>query len=369
MRGKTDDRRWLRLALRLAERGRGRTRPNPMVGAVVVRGERVVGRGWHERAGSPHAESRALRQAGAMARGARLYVNLEPCCHFGRTPPCTDAILAAGVREVIACMPDPDPRVGGKGFASLRKAGVKVRTGTLRSEAERLNAPYLRRQRSGLPSVTLKAGMSLDGRIATRAGASKWITSAAARREARRLRARHDAVLVGVGTLLADDPRLSAAANGHPHPVRVVLDSRLRTPPGSKILTSAGGPVVLLARRDAPKARRARLERAGATVVPVGSRGGRVDLRSGLKALGRRGISSVLIEGGGEVLGAALDDQVGDRVVLYVAPRLLGGAGARPAFAGRGAAPVEGAARLVAPRWRRLAGDWVIEAALDHRRH
>jgi len=369
---RTDDRRWLRLALELAERGRGRTRPNPMVGAVLVKGDRVVGRGWHARAGSPHAEVRALRQAGSKARGARLYVNLEPCCHFGRTPPCTDAILAAGVREVIACMSDPDPRVNGRGFASLRKAGVRVTMGELRSEAERLNAPFLRRHRSGLPSVTLKAGMSLDGRIATRAGRSQWITSSSARREARRLRAGHDAVLVGIGTLLADDPRLSApGANGHARavdPVRVVLDSRLRTPAASRILTTAGGPVLLVTRRNAPAARRLRLERAGATILEVGSHGGRVDLRAALRALGRRGIASVLIEGGGDVLGAALDQKVGDRLVLYVAPRLLGGTGARPAFAGRGAAPVAGGAHLVAPRWRRVGSDWVVEARLRHGR-
>jgi diaminohydroxyphosphoribosylaminopyrimidine deaminase/5-amino-6-(5-phosphoribosylamino)uracil reductase len=367
---RTTDRRFLRLALDLAERGRGRTRPNPMVGAVLVKGNRVVGRGWHARAGSPHAEVRALRQAGPKAHGARLYINLEPCCHFGRTPPCTDAILAAGVREVVACIRDPDPRVNGRGFAALRKAGVSVTTGGRRLEAERLNAPFLKRHRSGLPSVTLKAGMSLDGRIATRTGRSQWITSAAARREARRLRARHDAVLVGVGTLLADDPRLSApGANGHARPedpVRVVLDSRLRTPPASRLLNTAGGPVLLMTRPGAPRARRRRLERAGATVLEVGARDGRVDLRQALRALGRRGISSVLIEGGGEVLGAALDQKVGDRLVLYVAPRLLGGAGARPAFAGRGAAPVTGAARLVAPRWRRVGTDWVVEARLRH---
>jgi diaminohydroxyphosphoribosylaminopyrimidine deaminase/5-amino-6-(5-phosphoribosylamino)uracil reductase len=299
-------------------------------------------------------------------------VNLEPCCHFGRTPPCTDAILAAGVREVIACMSDPDPRVNGRGFASLRKAGVRVTMGELRSEAERLNAPFLRRHRSGLPSVTLKAGMSLDGRIATRAGRSQWITSPSARREARRLRAGHDAVLVGIGTLLADDPRLSApGANGHARavdPVRVVLDSRLRTPAASRILTTAGGPVLLVTRRNAPAARRLRLERAGATILEVGSRGGRVDLRAALRALGRRGIASVLIEGGGDVLGAALDQKVGDRLVLYVAPRLLGGTGARPAFAGRGAAPVAGGAHLIAPRWRRVGSDWVVEARLRHGR-
>jgi diaminohydroxyphosphoribosylaminopyrimidine deaminase/5-amino-6-(5-phosphoribosylamino)uracil reductase len=367
---RTTDRRFLRLALDLAERGRGRTRPNPMVGAVLVKGNRVVGRGWHARAGSPHAEVRALRQAGPKARGARLYINLEPCCHFGRTPPCTDAILAAGVREVVACMRDPDLRVNGRGFAALRKAGVSVTMGGLRRDAERLNAPFLKRHRSGMPSVTLKAGMSLDGRIATRTGRSLWITSLAARREARRLRARHDAVLVGVGTLLADDPRLSApGANGHARPedpVRVVLDSRLRTPPGSRLLKTAGGPVLLMTRPKAPQARRRRLERAGATILEVGARDGRVDLRQALRALGSRGISSVLIEGGGEVLGAALDQKVGDRLVLYVAPRLLGGAGARPAFAGRGAAPLTGAARLIAPRWRRVGTDWVVEARLRH---
>jgi diaminohydroxyphosphoribosylaminopyrimidine deaminase/5-amino-6-(5-phosphoribosylamino)uracil reductase len=366
----TTDRRWLRLALELAGRGRGRTRPNPMVGALLVQGDRVVGRGWHARAGSPHAEVRALRQAGPKARGARLYVNLEPCCHFGRTPPCTDAILAAGVREVIACMRDPDPRVDGKGFAALRKAGVRVTMGGLRGEAERLNAPFLKRHKSGLPSVTLKAGMSLDGRIATRTGRSRWITSARARREARRLRARHDAVLVGVGTLLADDPRLGGpGANGHARPddpVRVVLDSRLRTPAAARIFRTAGGPVLLVTRRGAAPARRRRLERAGATVLEIGSRGPRVDLRQALRALGRRGISSVLIEGGGEVLGAALDQKVGDRLVLYVAPRLLGGSAARPAFAGRGASPVRGGARLIAPRWRRIGGDWVVEARLRH---
>jgi diaminohydroxyphosphoribosylaminopyrimidine deaminase/5-amino-6-(5-phosphoribosylamino)uracil reductase len=368
----TIDRIFLKRALALAARGRGRTRPNPMVGALVVRDGRIVGRGWHTRAGAPHAEVVALLQAGSRARGARLYVNLEPCCHFGRTPPCTDAILAAGVSEVIACMRDPDRRVDGRGFARLRRAGVRVRSGVMRREAEALNEAFLRAQRRGLPLVTLKAGMSLDGRIATAGGRSRWITSAPARDAARRLRARHDAVLVGIGTLLADDPLLSA--NGHaPHdgdgPVRVVLDSRLRTPPRARILRSEGGPVVVMTRRGAPGARRRRLERAGALVLEVPGKGSRVDLRAALKALAGHGIASVLIEGGGEVLGAALDAGVGDRVALYVAPRLLGGAGARPAFAGRGASRPEGSARLRDVRVKRIDRDFLIEGRLDHARN
>jgi diaminohydroxyphosphoribosylaminopyrimidine deaminase/5-amino-6-(5-phosphoribosylamino)uracil reductase len=365
------DRTYLERALALAARGRGRTRPNPMVGALVVRDGRIVGRGWHTRAGAPHAEVAALLQAGERARGARLYVNLEPCCHFGRTPPCTDAILAAGVTEVIACMRDPDPRVNGRGFARLRRAGVSVRSGLMRREAEALNEAFLRAQRRGLPLVTLKAGMSLDGRIATACGRSRWITSAAARDAARRLRARHDAVLVGIGTLLADDPLLSA--NGHTPreasgPVRVVLDSRLRTPPRARVLRSEGGPVVVLTRRGAPEARRLRLERAGALVIEVPGKGPRVDLRGALRALAGRGISSVLIEGGGEVLGAALDAAVGERVALYVAPRLLGGASARPAFAGRGALRPEGAARLRDVSVKRIDRDFLIEGRLDYGR-
>jgi diaminohydroxyphosphoribosylaminopyrimidine deaminase/5-amino-6-(5-phosphoribosylamino)uracil reductase len=365
----TIDRAYLKQALTLAARGRGRTRPNPMVGALVVRDGRVVGRGWHTRAGAPHAEAVALLQAGEQARGARLYVNLEPCCHFGRTPPCTDAILASGVSEVVACMRDPDPRVNGRGFARLRRGGVQVRSGLLRGEAVRLNEAFVVAQRRGLPVVTLKAGMSLDGRIATSGGRSRWITSAAARAAARRLRARHDAVLVGVGTLLADDPVLSA--NGHaPHdgsgPVRVVLDSRLRTPPRARVLRTEGGPVVVVTRRGAPASRRRRLERAGALVVEVPGKGTRVDLRGALRALAGYGIASVLIEGGGEVLGAALDAAVGDRVALYVAPRLLGGTLARPAFAGRGAARPESSARLREIKVTRIDRDFLIEGRLEH---
>jgi diaminohydroxyphosphoribosylaminopyrimidine deaminase / 5-amino-6-(5-phosphoribosylamino)uracil reductase len=370
---KSIDERHMRRVLALASRARGRTGPNPMVGAVVARGRTVVGFGFHARAGAPHAEAVALSRAGARARGATLYVNLEPCCHYGRTPPCTDAILAAGVGEVVASMRDPDPRVDGRGIRALVAAGVKVRVGTLRTDAERLNEAFVKFRRTRRPFVTLKAGMSLDGKIATRGGESRWITSRASRAAARRLRGAHEAVVVGVGTVLADDPALSGPrASGRDGfarpggPARVVLDSRLRTPAGARLLRAAGGPVLLLAGRGAPAARRRRLERAGALVVEIATREGRVDLGAAIRELGRRGLATVLIEGGGEVLGAALDAGIGDRVALFVAPRLLGGREARPAFGGGGVARLSDAARLEDARPRRIGTDWMIEARLRH---
>ena len=353
-------------ALRLAARGAGQTSPNPMVGAVLVRGGRVVGRGYHTRAGAPHAEVAALAQAGQRARGARLYVNLEPCCHYGRTPPCVDAIVAAGVREVIASMRDPDPRVNGKGFRALRAAGVGVRVGALQRAARRLNERFLRYAESGMPFLTLKAGMSLDGRIATRTGESKWITSARARAAARALRREHDAVLVGVNTVLSDDPRLAApgrrggTADG---PLRVVLDGRLRTPAGARLLRNGrgAGETVILTLPGAPPARRRRLERSGALVVAVPGRSGRVSLRGALRELGRRGVSSVLVEGGSEVLGSALDERLGDRVVLFVAGRILGGRRALPAFGGGGTGRLRQAPRLEGMSVRPLGPDLLIE--------
>jgi diaminohydroxyphosphoribosylaminopyrimidine deaminase/5-amino-6-(5-phosphoribosylamino)uracil reductase len=347
-----------------------------MVGAVLVRGGRVLGRGFHAHAGRPHAEVLALAAAGRGARGARLYINLEPCCHFGRTPPCTDAIIAAGVREVIACMRDPNPRVNGRGFRALRAAGVRVRVGLLRREARRLNERFLRWARSGVPFVTLKAGMSVDGRIATRRGESKWITSPRARAAARHLRSEHDAVLVGVNTVLADDPLLDAprrrsrgrdadGRKGARGPVRVVLDSRLRTPPGARMLRRGPrGKVVILTLRGASPSRRRRLERAGALVLEAPNRKGRVSLRHALAVLGSRGMAGVLIEGGGEVLGSALDEKVGDRAVLFVAGRLLGGCEARPAFGGLGVASIDDAPRLEEMDIRTLGPDLVLDGSL-----
>jgi diaminohydroxyphosphoribosylaminopyrimidine deaminase / 5-amino-6-(5-phosphoribosylamino)uracil reductase len=367
-----DDSRFLGLTLALAARGAGQTTPNPMVGAVVVRGGRVVGKGYHTRAGAPHAEAVALAQAGARARGAVLYVNLEPCCHFGRTPPCVDAIVDAGVREVVASMRDPDPRVRGRGFRALRAAGVRVRSGSLLRAARRLNEEFVRRAAAGRPFVTLKAGMSLDGRIATRSGESKWITSPRARAEGRELRLEHDAVMVGVNTVLSDDPRLTVrggrgARADHPEaarPVRVVLDARLRTPPRARLLSNGGPPVIVMTLRGASAARRRRLERRGALVIEAPGRNGRIAVGQALRELSRRGIASVLVEGGSEVLGALLDARLADRVVLFVSGRLLGGRGAVPVFGGRGTARLRHAARMDRITVRPVGPDFRIEGKL-----
>jgi diaminohydroxyphosphoribosylaminopyrimidine deaminase/5-amino-6-(5-phosphoribosylamino)uracil reductase len=338
------------------------TSPNPMVGAVVVRDGKILGQGYHRRAGEPHAEIAALTQAGEAARGATLFVNLEPCVHHGRTPPCTDAILAAGVAEVVASMQDPDARVDGRGFRRLEAAGVRIRRGILEAEARRLNEKFVKHATTGLPFVTLKAGMTLDGRIAAASGSPRWITSEEARAEGHRLRYENDAILVGVETVLSDDPVLTARWGPGKPLVRAVLDSRLRTPPDARILDEAhGGPVILYAHRgESPDGPGSRVLRERAEVVPVGGAPGRLDWREVLADLGRRQVIGLLVEGGGRVLGSALAAGVVDRLVLFVAPRILGDAGV-PAFAGL--PPGEPLAGFVLDEveWRRAGPDWRIE--------
>jgi diaminohydroxyphosphoribosylaminopyrimidine deaminase/5-amino-6-(5-phosphoribosylamino)uracil reductase len=329
------DERLMRRALALAVRGLGETNPNPAVGCLIVRGGRVLGEGWHARAGGPHAEVVALRRAGARARGATLYVTLEPCAHFGRTPPCAPLLRDAGVARVVVASTDPNPLVRGRGLALLRRAGIAVEAGVLEAEATRLNERFLQSARLGRPFVLLKAAVTLDGRIATASGDSKWITGPAERRQARWLRRLHDAVLVGVGTALADDPLLLPAPRTRRPFTRVVLDSRLRLPVASRLVRTASErqPVLVLTCADAPERRRV-LEAAGVMVVPVAADGGRVALPEALAALHERGITSLMVEGGSEVLGAFLAARRLDQVALFRAPILLGGRGSRSAFGG-----------------------------------
>jgi len=342
-----DDVRWMRRALALATRGLGETNPNPVVGCVVVRSGRAVGEGWHERAGGPHAEVVALTGAGDRARGATLYVTLEPCAHHGRTPPCAPLVRASGVSRVVAALVDPSPLVGGKGLRLLRGAGLAVTTGVLGEEAARLNDRFLVAARSPYPFVLLKAGLTLDGRIATAGRRSKWITSPAQRRQARWLRRLHDAVLVGIGTVLADDPRLLPVPATRRPFSRVVLDADLRLPVASRLVRSAGAstPVVALAGRP-PAARRRRLERSGVEVLTVPASGGRLSLPHALAALRERGIASVMVEGGSEVLGSFLAARLVDQVALFRAPLLLGGRGSFSAFGGDDPASIDDALRL-----------------------
>jgi diaminohydroxyphosphoribosylaminopyrimidine deaminase / 5-amino-6-(5-phosphoribosylamino)uracil reductase len=359
-------RRFLSACLDLARMGEGETSPNPMVGAILVQGDRILGQGYHRRAGDPHAEVEALASAGSGARGSTLYVSLEPCVHHGRTPPCVDALIDAGVREVIACMIDPDPRVNGRGFERLRAAGIRVEHGLLRERAISLNEKFIKSVTTGRPFVTLKAAMTLDGKIASAGGESKWITSEESRQEAQRLRYGHDAILVGVGTILADDPLLTARWGRGKPLVRAILDSHLRTPSAARALSNQdGGSTLLYTLPTAPEGARRLLEkRASVTVIPTASPGPRVDLQEVLQDLGRRRIMSVLIEGGGEVLGSALESGLADGIALFVAPRILGHSGIG-VFSGLWGRDLAGAIPVMEWSWREIGSDVLVEGRLS----
>jgi diaminohydroxyphosphoribosylaminopyrimidine deaminase/5-amino-6-(5-phosphoribosylamino)uracil reductase len=360
-----EDAAWMRRALKLAARGRGRTAPNPMVGAVVVRDGELVGEGYHPRAGEPHAEIYALRSAGDAARGATLYVTLEPCCHHGRTPPCTEAVLAAGISRVVAAMADPFPRVSGGGFRILREAGVGVEVGLLEAEAVELSRAYLKVQRTGLPWVTLKMAMSLDGKIATRTGDSRWVTGEAARRHVHRLRDWNDAVLIGSGTALADDPELTPRIPGARNPVRVVADRRARIPLEGKLAGAAREiPTLILTGEEALTGP---LEAKGVQVERIAESAGRLDLRAGLARLATRGLHSILCEGGAELAAALLNQGLVDEVAWFIAPKLVGGREAPGPLGGVGIASMAEALQLERIHVRRLGEDLFLTARTPQR--
>jgi diaminohydroxyphosphoribosylaminopyrimidine deaminase/5-amino-6-(5-phosphoribosylamino)uracil reductase len=318
----------MRSALALARRGLGNTWPNPSVGCIIVQNGRVVGRAFTAPGGRPHAEPQALAMAGAAARGATAYVTLEPCCHHGRTPPCTDALIAAGVIRVVVAAQDPDPRVNGQGVARLRASGIAVEQGVLVEEANDILAGFRQRTTTGRPLVTLKLASTLDGRIATHSGESRWITGPAARRAAHVLRGRHDAVLVGVGTVMADDPDLTCRLPGfRPTPiVRVVVDSHLRTPLTARLVATAGAtPTWMLIRHGTDAPRRHAFADLGIKVIEVPGAEAGVDLAAGLHALGTAGITRLLVEGGAQIAAALLRAALVDRIAWFHAPAVVGG--------------------------------------------
>jgi diaminohydroxyphosphoribosylaminopyrimidine deaminase/5-amino-6-(5-phosphoribosylamino)uracil reductase len=360
-------------ALHLAALGRGRTAPNPMVGAVVVRAGAVVGEGYHARAGEDHAEVVALRQAGPAAQGADLYVTLEPCSHFGRTPPCVDAIVRAGVGRVFAATQDPNPRVNGQGIARLREAGIPVSVGLLAAEAHLLNEVYCKHITTGVPHVTLKAGMSLDGKIATRTGESRWITGEGARLKVHELRNAVDAILVGIGTILADDPELTTRIPGADcrNPDRIVIDSLLRIPLKSRVLARRSpSRTILVANPHAPEERVRLLRDMGAEVIIVGFVPGgdrRIDLQVLMRQLGGMGITSVLVEGGSEIAASSLEAGIVDKVVFFIAPSVIGGRDATPVIGGRGVASLGEARRLRDVRYTPVGDNLMVEGYLGGR--
>ena len=352
----------MRAALALARRGLGTVWPNPAVGCVIVNDGRVVGRGWTQPGGRPHGETEALRRAGEAARGAIAHVSLEPCCHWGKTPPCVDALITAGVRRVVVALEDPDPRVAGEGLHRLRAAGLDVEVGLGAEEAAEVNAGFLSRLRLGRPLVTFKLATSLDGRIATATGESQWITGPPARERAHALRASHDAIMVGTGTVVADDPQLTCRLPGlgHRSPVRVVIDRHLRIPPASRIIADARRvPTWVLTLRSADPGRRARFLANRVTLIDVDDDAeGQIDLAAALGALGERGITRLLVEGGARLAAAFFRARLIDRLVWVHAPLVIGGEGI-PAIAG-----FDLAALADAPAFQRLSTETIGDDVL-----
>jgi diaminohydroxyphosphoribosylaminopyrimidine deaminase/5-amino-6-(5-phosphoribosylamino)uracil reductase len=340
---------WMRLALNLAERGRGFVEPNPLVGAIVMRDQEKVGEGWHQKFGEAHAEVNALAQAGAKARGATLYVTLEPCCHFGKTPPCTDAIIAAGIKRVVAAMGDPFPQVAGGGLAKLREAGIEVEVGVHEAEARRLNAPYLTLVTKQRPYVHAKWAMTLDGKSATRTGDSKWISGEESRRRVHEVRGRMDAIIVGAGTVRADDPLLTARPPGPRIATRVVLTKSGELPADCQLLRTVREAPVLVAGPRLPEQWRSR----GCELLATES------IVKLLAELGRRRFTNVLVEGGAGVLGAFRDAGLIDELHVFVAPKLVGG-GSKTAISGIGAERIDDGLELADWTCEACGPDWYI---------
>ncbi len=348
----------MRRALELAAKGQGWVEPNPMVGCVIARGAEIIGEGWHGRFGGPHAEVEALHMAGSRAAGATMYVTLEPCSHFGKTPPCTRAVLAAGVKRVVVAMKDPFPQVAGGGLAELQAAGVETECGLLEFEARQLNAPYLKLLETGRPWIIAKWAMSLDGKIANAGGESRWISNKKSREIVHKLRGRMDAIIVGRETALRDDPMLTARPPGPRTALRIVLDTGAVLPPGSRLVrTAAEAPVLVAVGREAAESNRSRLQDAGCEVFECAGETHVDRLQSLFDELGRRRMTNVLVEGGGRVLGSLFDARQIDEVHVFIAPKLIGGTKAASPFAGKGVERMAEALCLDVPEIEKIEDD------------
>lgn len=353
-------------ALELARRGQGRVEPNPMVGAVVVREGKIVGEGYHQFYGGPHAEVFALQQAGELARGASLYVTLEPCCHHGKTPPCTDAIIQAGIKEVVAAGSDPFPQVAGGGFSKLASAGIQVRIGVLRQEAEQLTSPYYKLVRTGLPYVIAKWAMTLDGKIATATGESKWISGEESRRMVHDLRGRVDGILVGIGTVLADDPLLTARPAGPRVATRIVLDTNLQTPIGSQLVKTANQAPVLIVHASNDEKHVAKLSGAGCECLQITTPSRIETIEQLLKELGKRRMTNLLVEGGAAVLGSFFDAQAVDEVWCFIAPKWIGNSTAMSPLAGIGLQSISPVSQLEDVSCQTVGQDTLLRGRCVH---
>jgi len=352
---------FMRLAMRLALKGKGNTSPNPMVGALVVKKGKIIARGYHEKAGLPHAEIIALDKAQEKARGAVLYVTLEPCAHFGKTPPCVDRIIKSGIREVVIGMADPNPLNNGKGINILRQHKIKVNAGYLEGELKRMNEPFIKYITKRMPFVTVKIAQSLDGKIATARGDSKWITSDKSRSFAHRLRKDYDAVMVGVNTVLRDNPRLNTWFS-RKQPAKIIVDSQLSTPQAANVFSSGSKVIILtLPSSSGQETDNRRILNEKARILEAREKAGQVNLRDAFKKLARLEITNILVEGGGTLIGSLFDEGLVDRVLFFISPRIIGGRNALSSVMGKGINRVEKALKLKEVKIKRLGEDFLIE--------
>ncbi|HHT27857.1 MAG TPA: bifunctional diaminohydroxyphosphoribosylaminopyrimidine deaminase/5-amino-6-(5-phosphoribosylamino)uracil reductase RibD [Firmicutes bacterium] len=364
------DEKWMRLALELAAKGKGKTSPNPLVGAVVVKDGALIGSGFHPKAGEPHAEVFALHEAGAEAQGATLYVTLEPCAHFGRTPPCTNQVINAGIRRVAVAMIDPNPRVSGRGVERLQRAGIDVQVGLLEEDARQLNASYITYMTKQRPHVIWKAATTLDGKVATRTGASRWITGVAARELVHQVRSQTDAIMVGIGTVLQDDPELTARlqdgdATSLKQPMRIIVDSTLRIPLQARCLNPRlPGQAIVATTSAAPTDKLNALRNIGIKVWQGAPQRGKVDMVGLLRDLAAMQITSVLLEGGPTLAGSMLDARLIDECMIFIAPKLFGGEQAPHLLGGQGVALPKEAAEISHLKWRQIDTDLLVTGLL-----
>lgn len=362
-----NDKKYMQMAIKLAKKAEGKTSPNPLVGAVIVKNNRIIGIGYHKKAGMPHAEINALKLAGNNARGAALYVNLEPCDHFGKTPPCTNAIIRSGIKKVIIGMKDPNPLNNGRGIKKLKRYGIKVITRILEKEAESINRPYVKFITKKMPYITVKVAQSLDGKIATKTGDSKWISSEDSRRYVHKLRAGADAVMVGANTILRDDPELLSRLSGSRQPIRVVVDGRRRIPPASRIFSNSKYPVILASSvcggNEAlrPEGRHSHSSRANPAPILL-----RRDKRAGLvglmRALAKQGITNIIVEGGWELIADLIEKRLVDKLLIFIAPKVIGGRDAITAVEGSGCARIKDTLNFNITAVRHFKKDILIEA-------
>jgi len=358
-----DDRAYMKMALELAENGRGYTSPNPVVGAVVVKDKTIMGKGWHKAVGEAHAEVNALNDAGPSARGATIYVTLEPCHHYGRTPPCTERILSAGIRRVVIAVADPNPTVAGGGADYLQSQGLEVKMGVCEAAALRQNEAFFKFIRTGRPFVSLKCAATLDGRIATRTGDAKWVTGSASRQYVHELRHASDGIMVGVGTVKADDPSLTTRLEGRKgvDPHRIILDTRLSIPEDAKLLQiESTSDILIIFNQSADPEKPERLAKKGVKLIQAPLKGDWIDISAVMDILGHRNITSLLIEGGSRIMGSAVRSGVADKIYFFYAPKILGGDDGMPACSGIGPATMAGSIPIDDIRVKRFDGDVMI---------